>query len=238
MAQSKPVRYAALDLEASGENMFKHQTLSLAFAIFNSETGNLEDTFQVYIKPPRVAVPNYDTGDMAESFKDGEIVWEERCLTEFWHRTPEMRAVQQKLIEKVNTVGVHRKEAATALYKWVRENRTPEFLESLVFYSDTNGFDVGRVNFLLNEAGFMGLEYITGGYKPVFDSTSFHRGVGLKLPSDGYWGAEDAAYKNLKVDRPQNPFGATHDSLDDAKSIGWDIVQIHRAIEQKRNTGL
>jgi len=221
MSQSKAIRYASVDLEAAGENMHKHKTLSFAVAIFNSETGDLEDTFQVYIKP--------EAGE--------EIVWEQRCLDEFWHRTPEMMAIKEKLIEKIKTVGVPAKEAAIALHKWVRENRTPEFLESLVFYSDTNGFDVGRINYLLNAADLMGLEYITGGYKSVFDSTSFHRGVGLKLPSDGYWGAESAAYANLKVEQPRNPYSASHDSLDDAKSIGWDIVNIHRLIEQKRSTG-
>jgi hypothetical protein len=218
-------RYAFLDIETTGENVVKNKLIAFAVAIINSETGEIEDSLEVFVKPP--------AGE--------DYVWEQRCLDEFWHRNDEMRATKDALLAKVASEGVSPQEAMATLVRWINENRTPEFLKSLILMSDTAGYDVGWINYLLGLYGFKSLNYIVGdSYKPIFDSTSFNRGVGRKLPSDGYWGAESAAFAALKASEEvmnDNPYKADHFPLNDAKSLCYETFKIHRLIKQRRDGG-
>jgi DNA polymerase III epsilon subunit-like protein len=223
MADDKVVRYAVVDIETTGENMVRNGLVAFGVVIGNSKTGKIEDTFQVFVRP---------LGD--------DYVWEQRCLDEFWHRNDEMKATKAALLSRAwSEEGKTTAEAMATFTAWVNDNRTPEFLESLVFMSDTAGYDIGWLNYLLGMCGLKSMNYIVGGqYRPIFDSTSFHRGVGGKLPNDGYWGAESAAYATLKAPAEVtggNPHKATHEPVEDAKSICWEILQVHRLIEQRRN---
>lgn len=121
-----------------------------------------------------------------------------------------------------------------AFSKWVNDNRSADFLESLQIITDDVAGDVSVMNYHLGLAKLENMNHIIGGeFKPVHDCSSFHRGVGHMLPSDGFWGAEDAACKRLKITLDDNPHPYTHDALDDAKKIGWEIVKIHQAIEKQ-----
>jgi hypothetical protein len=222
MDSGKAVRYAVVDIETTGENMVKNGLIAFGVAIGNAQTGLIEDTFQVFVRPVG--------GD--------DYVWEQRCVDEFWHRNDEMKETKAALLKKVAEEGKSTFAAMSEFEHWVNDGRTPEFLDSLVFISDTAGYDIGWLNYLLGSCGMKSMNYIVGGsYRPIFDSSSFHRGIACKLPSDGMWGAESAAYAALKAPGDMNPFAANHMPVDDAMSICWDVMNIHRLIVQRRNNG-
>ena len=105
----------------------------------------------------------------------------------------------------------------------------------MIIYTDTAGYDIGFLNLYLSRAKMNTMHCLIGGlYRPIRDATSFHMGVALCNPKNGLWGAEEKAYKHLGREFPKNPYIATHIPVDDAKSICFDIMQIHKAIEEAK----
>jgi hypothetical protein len=217
-------RYLVIDIEKKGQHTYQDM-LCFAAVIGNMLTGEIEETFKVYIKSSAGTSNN----------------WEKRCLDEFWNK-PENINMKNEIISKIEKEGVTCDVAAMQLYEWINHNRTQEFLDSVIIMTDTAGFDIGCMNDLLSSANLLTnnekivtMNYLVGGdYKPIIDLHSFHLGVAMKLPMMGVWGAEKAACDKLGINYDDlvkmNPHKSTHDPLDDAKTICWEAMRIHKVI--------
>jgi hypothetical protein len=219
--------YLDVDIEVKGENMIKHDLLCFAACLGDSSTGEILDTFEVYVKP------------LSGSNETG---WEELCLLELWDRHEELRKKKALILDRITNQGVTSKEAMIALRKWAN-NRPLAIRERITVVADTNGFDIGVLNYHLALAGMPDMYHLIDGdekedhprYRPIYDTTSFNRGVGFKMPEDGDWGAEDAACKQLGRARLENPFKADHMPLNDCQSNCFDMMMIHHFIYEKKN---
>lgn len=230
-----PVYYLDVDIEVKGENMVKHDLLCFAACIGNSSTGEIIDTFEVYVKP------------LSGSNETG---WEDLCLREVWDRNEEMRKKKALILHRIDTQGVTSKDAMIAFRKWANHGRTAEILKRIVVVADTNGFDIGVLNYHMAMAGLPDMYHLIDGpdmheildgppderrrYRPIFDTTSFSRGVAERLPTDGWWGNESAAFKRLGRDPLENPFRADHMPLNDCQANCFDTMMIHHFIHEKK----
>lgn len=216
---SENYRYLVVDIESKGQHQTLNDMLCFGACIGNSLTGEIEDEFEVYIRHRYGA----DHG------------WEQRCLDEFWNKE-ENKKVKDEMLRRIETEGLYANDAMKKFYDWIN-NRSPEYLKSLVIITDTAGFDIGFMNHYLSNANLPSMSYIIGNsYKPPRDSSSFHMGVGLQLPVDGLWEAEKAATKKLGISLDKNPYSHDHNPKNDAKSLCWEIMQIHKAILSLRNS--
>jgi len=213
-------KYLCIDVETTGQHQTKNEMICFAACIGNPRTGEIEDTFEGYILPR-------DKND---------YVWEEKCKIEFWDK-PENVEMKNKMLERVKKEGYSARHVMNNFGDWIN-NRQEVELDALVIITDTAGFDVGFMNHYLSDANLPSLNYIIGGkYRPTRDSSSFHMGVGMKLPIDGLWGAEKAALKRLEPDKDpvetlnKNPIPHDHDPLNDVKAMCWDIMLIHNKIK-------
>jgi len=204
-----------IDIETSGNDPLTNDLLAFGAAAMRIENKEVVSKFKVYIKP-----------------KTGTIRWDPSTL-KFWNKNME---VKNAMLDKVNgNAGMTRRDAARAFVNWITEFGS-EFNKTNTIITDTACFDPKFIDDLLVEWGYMPLNYIFGEYRPTFDTTSFHRGVGHMLYSDGMWGAETAACAKLGLPdlEKECPYVADHDPVNDALSIGWIHISILHELARKR----
>lgn len=214
-----PTQYITLKIHTTGENVVHNSLLCVGACRGNSDLETIDDQFQVFIKPP----------------PGKEHEWEQKCLDELWHRDDSKRALKQRILSSIDSVGVSSKDAMTALTAWINSHNASD---TSIIVSDETSYVATFINYHLAMAGLVSLNYIINGkYRLVLDSTSFHRGVGAKLPEDGYWEAEEAAVTalNVKDGLSKNPYPQTFESVNDAKRVCWEIMFIHRNIKMQKD---
>jgi len=211
---SEPTYFVFFKLEKKGANL-DHDVLSISACIGVSSTCLIVDEFICFVKP--VSGSN-ETG------------WEQRCLDELWNK-PEILQSKAEILHNIDQHGVPPNEAAALFLSWLNMH-APNIMRNMVLVTDSPCSDAPALSYLLNRAGFAGVEYaIDNTYRYVIDSTSFHRGVGLLLPRVSMWGAEDAARTRLGMPNVTNPYTKVHGKIESVKSVCWEFLQINRAIE-------
>jgi DNA polymerase III epsilon subunit-like protein len=211
-------RYLVVDIETKGQHQTKNDMLCFGACIANSLTKEIEVEFQIYLKPKI-------------SNDDG---WEQRCLDEFWNK-PENIETKNNMLQTITEHGVEPSKAMHMFYNWIN-NRSKEEKDSMIVVTDTSGYDIGFLNHYLSEANLPSMNYIIGNeYRPSRDSSSFHMGIANQLPSQGLWGAEQAALKKLGHSPEllkKNPYKASHVPVEDAKSIAWEVMLLDGLIKK------
>lgn len=204
---SEKDKYLIIDIETMGQDQLENGMLCVGACIGDPEINKIIDEFEVYIK------------------LEPDKTWEQRCLDEFWNKNLK---IKEAILSKIESEGLPANEAMKKFYDWIH-NR--DYVKNIIIMTDTSGFDIGFLNNYLSKAKLPSVNYLLGEYRPTRDSSSFHMGVAKKLPCDGLWGAESAAAEKLGISLGDNPYIADHTPKNDAKSICWEILQIHRAIK-------
>lgn len=129
-------------------------------------------------------------------------------------------------------------DAAVAFHTFVMDAESD--FPGNMFYSDTAGFDFGWMDRLLSAGGIPGITYIfQGKYRPVFDTTSIHRGVAGMTSQDGRWNAETLVCEALGLDvsvLKSNPYSMNHRSVDRACHLAWEhCIVMNKVKEIKKN---
>lgn len=204
----------AIDIETSGPSTVIHDLLAYGAVVMRISDKEIMSRLKVYIKP-----------------RGGAIRWDP-STEKFWN---ENMKVKTEMLEGIEREGKTRHEAAKVLFEWVSAFGDDINKKNTVI-SDTAVFDLEFMNLLLTESGYPAMNYIFGEYRPSFCTTSYHRGVGGMLYSDGPWGAEKAACKTLALPdlEKQCPFPSDHDPINDASSIAWVHVSIMHEVARKR----
>jgi hypothetical protein len=221
-------KYLFIDTERTGDDVTKNWMPCFGACIGDANTGKIFSSFSVYIK-------QHFNAAQADSLKG----WDKQCLDEFWLRDEKMKAMRDDVIRKVDTVGRPQMQAMHMFHAWIKSH-PEEMLRETMIITDTAGIDATFMNVYLGNADLPSLNYLLDDgykYRVTRDSSSFHAGVGLMIPSRSVWGAEAAAVAQLRtrhaaieLDLDANPYVADHDPENDAKHECWTILQIHRAI--------
>ena len=203
-----------IDIETSGPSTVIHDLLAYGAVVMRISDKEIMSRLKVYIKP-----------------RGGSIRWD-HDTEEFWNKNMK---VKTEMLAGIEREGKMRHEAARALFEWVKAFGEDINKKNTVV-TDTAGFDVEFMNLLLTESGYPAIKLIFGEYRPIFDSTSYHRGVGGMLYSDGPWGSDASACKTLGLPdlEKQCPFPSDHDPINDASSIAWVHVSIMHEVARKR----
>lgn len=187
----------AIDIETSGPSINEHDLTCFAAVAISYPAGKELGAFKVYIKPVT-----------------GTIRYHPETL-KFWQS-------QEAAWEMMKTGIVKEgKEASVAMNEFVAW--MTGFKENSLVVFDTASFDVSFINRYLGYTDVPSMDYIHGEYKPVFDTTSFHRGIAWRGWGESEWGNDTAAGNVLGIlgIDARCPYKNSHDPLDDARKIAW-----------------
>lgn len=206
-----------IDIETSGPHLTRNDMLCFGACIarftLNPDgdmTMYILDKLEVYIKP-----------------LEQDIRWDKIRLKEFWDKTPN---IKNNVLENISTYGVDAKTAMITLCDWI--HKQPQYIKNkLIIYTDTNGFDIGFLDYYLSTYDMPTMHtLIDGTYRPIRDASSYHMGVAHSMD---LWGAEEKACKKLNI-KYDNPYkDDSHNPLTDAEAICYDIFLIYRQIKLK-----
>ena len=142
------VLIVAVDIEATGMNPHVHSIIEIGAVCLDTETLEVESTFQVAIK------------------HEPDARWEPRCLQEFWTNPKNCpTAVVSNLLQRVRNNGLPPRQAMQAFYDWLQALHTKDHPVKQIV-SDNVAFDVAWLDYELLRLGItdMPLAYAFCGF--------------------------------------------------------------------------
>jgi len=139
--QTKLRYFIGYDVEATGQCMKNNFMCRFGASLVEIKTGKQLSRFSTFCKPP--------------SDKHG---WEQRCLDEFWFK-PDIKPLYDEIVAALPTAPTLA-QAGNLFVSWINKQITEYGGESLMFVSDTAGFDYAWLSTAL--PGGMSLLYLFG----------------------------------------------------------------------------
>lgn len=212
----------ALDIEASGQNVWENDVLAIGGAVVSVCEGTIVSSFFAVhesvstIPSPPAILPR----------------WDPATFTGFW-MNPEKGAGQMPITRlqalAASTTPATHAEMANALAAWLR-NAFSRFPDAVIVV-DTVSFDTTFLNVLLARYTDMdNLLYARGKYRVVRDLTSWAYGLTGRSFARAKGGAVDQACARLGITPPDSSMH-DHNPMHDAVYIGLAAAELCRALE-------
>lgn len=205
----------SVDVETTGPDPSVHNLLSFAAVVMDVESKEVKSSMKVHIRQ-----------------EPADLVWDESTKT-FWDTIPEQRDGILATIAWDN-LSVRLEKAMHDFRDLCLEANKIDPQVPIIF--DTAGFDASFINKALSVCGLRMLTLMFGenDYRPILDTTSYHRGIAGMSYKDGIWGNEKAACEALGQPDllASNPYKANHDPLVDACSIAWEHCTLMQAVKK------
>ena len=150
------------DIEGSGDNMIKNPILEIGIVVM--EVIIRKKWFK---KRKRFRILR----DFNVCFKfDSNETFGRRCSEEFWfpENNPELKLKRQKLLKRIQSLGVDHKTGYTKLFNFITECHEEygalisdkSDLKGVKYLSDCPHYDLGKISYELNKNGFSWLPHI------------------------------------------------------------------------------
>ena len=156
-------------------------------------------------------------------------VWEPRCVAEFWSKHPELFEKAKRGVAEAPESA----EVARLLLDWVAGVVRDPMQRQTRLVSDTSGFDVSRLDWLLGDVSHLYLFTDADGnrvYTDTLDVGSWYLGLGRECDPNA--SAQKASRLALGVaEEPKFEFDHTHNAADDAANIALRAAWVMRTVE-------
>ena len=216
-----------LDIENTGWDLTKHAIVQIGLSVWNVVNGKRKkiDSFSVLINVP------------------ADREWEERCVTEFWNKSPELVEMKRKIDNKEG------KEPETAMQEMVDfsmkcfKDYAYSNINNIRFIVDTVSFDACWVNlYLAQYIGSKPLHLLFGGFRDLIETGSYMQGRSgithddelelIKIDEEkrkdsgkegrGHFSCEESCFKKRKITET-----ALAEHNHDAESDAANIVETY-----------
>lgn len=233
--------YLVIDVETTGQNVIKHTLLAIGACVVSTRTCAVVEPRSEHIFRACMPIPDPFSQATLKS-------WDLNTLNDFWLNTAKGTGDGQTPLNLLYALAAptnpwvcaSEEDGMVRFVNWAKAMGA-KFKKDIVVMMDTACFDAGWMQAALGRhsdvTGVDSLNYVLGSYAPPRDSTSFHMGVGLKLPEDGLWGGDRAALSRFGIAGWPDWVKAVahdHDPAHDAESIGLKAVFIANEVRAER----
>jgi DNA polymerase III epsilon subunit-like protein len=163
--------------------------------------------------------------NMFSSMKN--LVWEKRCVEEFWEKNPEK---YKETLKGTSEAKMGPYEVVDAFVQWVQ--RVSKGLKDVYLLTDNAAFDAAILRFYSIKQDIL---YIFGSYRPIVESSRFYSGLARKpVTTESLWeSSKDNALKGMRADGlkvPPFPIHSVehdHNPVNDAlvMALNWSHMQ-------------
>lgn len=142
-----------IDVETSGCNLLENSIVAVGVAIMNMKTGELLEPLKRW------------------TIDCKNIKWEQRCLTEFWDKFPD---VKKSFVEATDVIG-NMKDFGQIFYTWYNEKISK--YGKFTFYSDFPLYDIMWINYALALSGKKPLYLLNNSWQSIDDTDAIEKGI-------------------------------------------------------------